>query len=72
METIDLLRENIAKHVCNKYQMPAFVIDTGKQVMVLCCCKEFTTQLKTDLEKEIKEDFKDIRVSFVTGYLDFL
>jgi len=72
MEAIEMLRESIAKHVCNKYKIHAFVINSGKQVMVLCCCKEFTDQLKAELGQSIKEEFGDIKVNFVAGYLDFL
>jgi len=72
MPSVEAFRKSMSKHLCGKYNMPALVIEAKGVITVLCCCKEFTAQLKTQMEPMLKKRYKGLNVTFITGHIDFI
>ena len=72
MHSAEAFRKYMSKHLCGEGNMPALVIETKGAITVLCCCTEFTAQLKTQMDPLLKKRYKGLNVTFVTGHLDFV
>jgi hypothetical protein len=72
MEPIDVLRERIAKRVCGKYNLPAIVLKSGRNVNIICCCREFANELRSEITKTPDKEIAALKITFVTGNVEFV
>ena len=72
MEPIDALREQIANRTCDKYNLPAIVLNYGRSVSVICCCGEFANELRTEITKTPNKEIGNLNITFITGKLEFV
>jgi hypothetical protein len=72
MEPIDVLREQVAKYTCEKYNLPAIVLKHGKNANIICCCREFANELRIEIEKAPGKEIEDLKVTFITANVEFV
>ncbi len=74
MDPADIIRERVSIQICSRYKLSPFVMNTPKGVTVLCCCKQFADQLKTDFDTSLSNDMhsNNCQINFVAGKLDFV
>jgi len=72
MEPIDALRERIAKYVCGRYNLPAIVLKHGRNANVICCCREFANELRTEITKTHNNEIGNLKITFITGNVEFV
>jgi hypothetical protein len=72
METIDTLRETMSNHVCERHRLHPFMNDAGSHITILCCCKQFNSHLKTEIETTMGKEYVRGHLRFITGYVDYL
>jgi len=72
MEPIETLRQHIAKYTCGKYSLPAIALGRGKNVTVICCCREFANELRVEIGKIPGSELGNLNVHFVAGNVEFV
>jgi len=72
MEPIDILREHIAQFTCGRYRLPAIVLGHGRNVSIICCCREFANELRKEIARIPAQEIGDLKVSFVAGNVEFV
>lgn len=72
MEIDELLIDDILKQVCKKTNLQVFIGSAGSYITVLCCCKDFTEQIKKQLIEALGEKVVREKFHFRTGYLEYV
>ena len=72
MEPIDALRDRVAKYTCGRYNLPAIVLKHGRNVNVICCCRQFANELRTEITKTPDKELENFKITFVSGNVEFV
>jgi len=72
VDPADVLRERLSKLMCSKYQLPAMVLNHGKGITIICCCREFERQLRAEIAKSQDPEIKDLKITFLAGDVEFV
>jgi hypothetical protein len=72
MESIEILREHVAKFTCGKYCLPAIVLNHGRNVTIICCCREFANELQSEIAKIPGKDIGSFRITCIAGDVEFV
>ena len=72
MDPTDILRERVSELTCSKYNLPPIVLNHGKTVSVICCCREFANELRTEIATAPEKEVANLKVNFVCGKIEYV